>query len=175
MLFSVIFGIFAVIVVLSTAYDLYLFYTESSEYTNQSKKSIVSLLNFSEPSHPLQVAFSLWTNGQKVFKTSSGGDQLSCINGIKALSMMWVIYGHENSNMEGAYNYLDVMDFMKDKKNMYLLNAPVSVDTFFTVAGLLTMYTFLKAHDKGVKFSLPMYYVHRYLRYSWYCLVSTSY
>lgn len=112
----------------------------------------------------MQVAFSLWSNGRKIFKTTSGGDQLSCINGIKALSMAWVIYGHVNSGMEGSANYKDVLGYMKDSKNMYMLNAPVSVDTFFAVAGLLTVYTFLKATDKGVKFDIPMFYVHRYLR-----------
>lgn len=53
---------------------------------------------------------------------------------------------------------------MTIKKDAWLASTPLSVDTFFAVGGLITMYTFLKARDKGISFNIPMYYVHRYLR-----------
>lgn len=48
--------------------------------------------------------------------------------------------------------------------NMFLWNAPLSVDTFLLVGGLVTVYTFLKSKKR---FDLPFfifYYLHRYLR-----------
>jgi peptidoglycan/LPS O-acetylase OafA/YrhL len=42
--------------------------------------------------------------------------------------------------------------------------ASVAVDTFFTISGLLLVYLFMKSNEKGVKFSLPMFYLHRILR-----------
>jgi peptidoglycan/LPS O-acetylase OafA/YrhL len=45
-----------------------------------------------------------------------------------------------------------------------IMAASVAVDTFFTISGLLLVYLFMKSNDKGVKFSLPMFYLHRILR-----------
>lgn len=40
------------------------------------------------------IAFSLLTNGKKIVKIRNRPGQLLCLNGIKAISMMWVILGH---------------------------------------------------------------------------------
>lgn len=53
---------------------------------------------------------------------------------------------------------------MTDKANMWLMSSTLSVDTFFAVGGLVTVYVFLKSQDKGVPFNIPLYYLHRYLR-----------
>lgn len=47
---------------------------------------------------------------------------------------------------------------------MFINGASVSVDSFFVVAGLVTVYTFLRSMAKGVKFNIFMFYIHRYLR-----------
>jgi peptidoglycan/LPS O-acetylase OafA/YrhL len=47
---------------------------------------------------------------------------------------------------------------------MFVAGATVSVDTFLLVGGLVTVYTYLKATSKGVKFNLFLFYLHRYLR-----------
>lgn len=48
---------------------------------------------------------------------------------------------------------------------MFVVGATIAVDTFFVIGGLVTVYTFLKATDKGVKFNIVLYYVHRYMRW----------
>lgn len=48
---------------------------------------------------------------------------------------------------------------------MFVVGATIAVDTFFVIGGLVTVYTFLKATDKGVKFNIVLYYIHRYLRW----------
>ncbi|XP_064214043.1 nose resistant to fluoxetine protein 6-like [Tribolium castaneum] len=119
-----------------------------------------------EPYHELLIAFSFLNNGRKLFRSSKNSDQLLCLNGIKAISMMWVIIGHEYSNAMTAplSNLFSIGDWLNDPANMFMLGATVSVDTFFVVGGLVTVYTFLKSMDKGAKFNVLLFYLHRYLR-----------
>ena len=41
---------------------------------------------------------SLYTNSERIFRTDNGG-KYTCLNGLRALSMMWIIMGH-------TFNYL---------------------------------------------------------------------
>lgn len=52
-----------------------------------------------EPANPLLIAFSVYTNGKKIMKTTSTQDsgQILCFNGVKVISMLWVILGHRYS------------------------------------------------------------------------------
>ncbi|KAJ3644142.1 hypothetical protein Zmor_026814 [Zophobas morio] len=144
----VVLSLFLAAIVASTAFDIFLHYTNK------------------EPPHELFISFSVLTNGRKIFKSTTNPDQLLCLNGIKAISMMWVIIGHEYSNALDAplSNVLDVVEWQQNSANMFIMGATVSVDTFFVVGGLVTVYTFLKSMDKGVKFNIILYYIHRYLR-----------
>ncbi|XP_015839401.1 nose resistant to fluoxetine protein 6-like [Tribolium castaneum] len=143
-----ILAIFLCIVIVSTSYDIALHYFKK------------------EPYHELLIAFSFLFNGRKLFRSSKNSEQLLCLNGIKALSMMWVIVGHDFSNAMSAplSNFFTLADWLNDPANMFIVGATVSVDTFFTVGGLVTVYTFLKSMDKGAKFNVLLFYLHRYLR-----------
>lgn len=79
---------------------------------------------------------------------------------------MWVIFGHvfENYSSYMLENMKDLAEFVTEARNSYIFAAPLAVDTFFAIGGLLTVYSFFKAHEKGVKFNLGLFYVHRYLR-----------
>lgn len=49
---------------------------------------------------------------------------------------------------------------------MAVINATVSVDSFFVMSGMLATYNLLKLLDKTKgKLNLPMLYIHRYIRY----------
>ncbi|RZB40460.1 hypothetical protein BDFB_010301, partial [Asbolus verrucosus] len=54
--------------------------------------------------------------------------------------------------------------FIQDPANMFIVGATVAVDTFFLIGGLVTVYTFLRATEKGIKFNIFLYYIHRYIR-----------
>ena len=44
---------------------------------------------------PVFEGFSAYTNGKKIIKTSSGGGgELGCLNGMRYLSMSWIVLGH---------------------------------------------------------------------------------
>ncbi|KAJ3657597.1 hypothetical protein Zmor_009385 [Zophobas morio] len=144
----VVLGIFLVLVVASTAFDLFLYYTKR------------------ESPHELFIAFSFFSNGKKLLRSTKNPDQLLCLNGIKSISMMWIVIGHSYSGMRNSplSNFAELRKWMQNAANMYMMGATIAVDSFFVAAGLVAVYTFLKSRDKGVKFNIILYYIHRYLR-----------
>ncbi|XP_044763430.1 nose resistant to fluoxetine protein 6-like [Coccinella septempunctata] len=115
-------------------------------------------------------SFSIYTNGKQLLKSSSNEDHLLCINGLRVLNMIWVIVGHVYVNylLAGAIdNWKDAFDWMDDVGNMVIMGATVSVDSFFTIGGLLTVYIYMKSTETDLKESVksvPLMYLHRYLR-----------
>lgn len=54
---------------------------------------------FPETAHPIWLAFSAYTNGKSILKISEDPGQILCFNGIKVLSLFWVIHGHRYAFM----------------------------------------------------------------------------
>ena len=52
------------------------------------------LLVFTEKQELIFSAFSIYTNGLKLLETHSSNDDIDCLYGIRALSIMWIIHGH---------------------------------------------------------------------------------
>jgi peptidoglycan/LPS O-acetylase OafA/YrhL len=136
-----------------------------SEYQYQIKISKLTPLLESCPM--LVKGFSAYTNNMKLFKmTALTPDQLPCLNGLKFLSMMWVVYVHiyrsRKSNSFPNTKYL--IEWTNSLYAMFLLNGTLSVDTFFTIGSALMSYGFMKAKCKNIRFNIFRYYLHRYLR-----------
>ncbi|XP_065155200.1 nose resistant to fluoxetine protein 6-like [Atheta coriaria] len=147
----VVFGIILGIMAVSSLYDTYLRYFE--------KKT----------AHPLLLAFSVVTNGEKLFATTEPGTnagQLECLSGIRSMSMMWVILGHMFGSIAGVAvtKITNIIDFITDGETMYVRGAPVAVDTFFLLAGIVMIYVYLKSTKEKQTFNIFLYYLHRYLR-----------
>ena len=113
------------------------------------------------------LAFSVWTNGRKLLDTSSSSETLSCLHGIRFLSMTWVLLGHQYvfglavpwANTFSVFKIFNSLPFA------VVDNATVSVDSFFFLSGLLVAYIFMRNMERsGGKFNIIMYYVHRYIR-----------
>lgn len=98
--------------------------------------------------------------------TTPTPDQLPCLNGLKCISMIWVVAGHQYSvPMNGSItNTKYLMEWSNSLYSMFLISGTLSVDTFFTIGGALMSYGFMKAKIKKVPFNLFLYYIHRYLR-----------
>ena len=67
-------------------------------------------------------AFSLYRNGKKILDSGSGGSNtITCLHGMRFVSMTWVIYGHQNINLFGdnivAATVMDVSKVVKMSKN----------------------------------------------------------
>ena len=122
------------------------------------------------------VCYSLYSNGQRLLSTKSiGKDHLDCMNGMRFLSMTWVVVGHSFLLPFSAAtrNFKDVLDLFTSGNTFAfeaIANALPSVDSFFLMSGTLTTYIFLKELDKAGNnttrhsVTLAMYYIHRYLR-----------
>ncbi|RUS71521.1 hypothetical protein EGW08_020719 [Elysia chlorotica] len=125
--------------------------------TNTRPSSLVKIL----------VAFSVWTNAEKLLSTKQSAGTLSCVNGLRVMSINWVILGHTlliltivGDNV-GAYS----QKALKRWSFQAIINATFSVDTFFVLSGLLVSYlTLCELRQKAGKLNWVMFYVHRYLR-----------
>ncbi|XP_044739782.1 nose resistant to fluoxetine protein 6-like [Chrysoperla carnea] len=138
----------ACVIFLSTCYDIFLHHTKKN------------------PIHPLTIAFSWLTSFQKLIKINNNPDLLPCLNGIRVLSMFWIIHGHETSTLSSGilFNGKEAEDWRKHVWSLFTVSSTVSVDTFFFLSGLLLMYGFLKSRAKKIPFNIPLFYIHRYLR-----------
>ena len=136
------FGILSVFLVIGTIYDIYGRIT----FTKKTDKT--------EPS-PLLLAFSLLRNFEFLISPNKAGeDRLDCVEGIRALSMTWVVLGHSFAYSE---NFLFVDNKKYTKGDLYeemgmafraVLAGPYSVDTFFFIGATLVSYLLLKDLDR---------------------------
>ena len=113
-------------------------------------------------------AFSLYKTLGTVFSTKQTSAAITCINGIRVLSILWVIISHSYVwvfQYTGADNTLNLLQILKRFSFQVISNGFFSVDSFSLLSGLLGAYLTLRQmkRRKG-KFPFVMYYVHRYLR-----------
>ena len=132
--------------------------------------------------------FSAYSNTVKLFDVNmpKNANHLECLDGIRFLSISWVVLGHTLSNVIQYFSITDVsfvsrvideaniLECLISFSNFQLFNsfwfqavdnAYASVDTFFLMSGCLVTYLMLKELDKvkgNINFLLL--YVHRYLR-----------
>ncbi|XP_055841197.1 nose resistant to fluoxetine protein 6-like [Episyrphus balteatus] len=142
--------ILTVLMILSSAYELYASYYQKKPNT-------------------LLLAFSILTNGKRLFaiSTKKSRNSIDCLIGIRVLSTIWIINHHSYTNMFGSpiINNLDVADWFYSWIFMPFYNGSISVDTFFFMGGLLVAWIGFKELDKtNGKINPIMNIVHRYFR-----------
>ena len=96
-------------------------------------------------------------------------DHLACLDGIRFLSMTWVMLGHWFATFEGQFKVTNMFELLRlTQANGWFQaidNAFVSVDTFFLLSACLVSYLTLKELDKHKgKINVPSFYIHRYFR-----------
>ena len=111
--------------------------------------------------------FSLQKTMNTIFSMETKPGQILCLNGIRVLSINWVVLGHTyifSLSYTGGF-YLG--ELIKRKNFMLVLNGTPSVDSFFALSGFLVTYLLLKQLAKRGGLS-PLqwiaFYLHRYLR-----------
>ncbi|EGT31129.1 hypothetical protein CAEBREN_13283 [Caenorhabditis brenneri] len=115
------------------------------------------------------LTFSLWTNAELLLavKEQKPGfiKSLDCI---RLFSMCWVVTGHSFIFFIFGDTLRPISDFTKKFWNHLILNAFVSVDTFFVLSGIVVAYLFFKTKPTKKMITNPvtwvLFYVHRYLR-----------
>ncbi|KAJ8730602.1 hypothetical protein PYW08_002015 [Mythimna loreyi] len=148
-----IFGVFILLVVLSTGYDI-----RYNVYQQKDPKEINKLL----------ISFSAYTNTRRLVTYTPVPGALECLDGIRALAMMWVIIGHTFGIQIASpimANHVDVFNYMTSIKGVWVTGAPITVDTFFMLSGLLLVYTTAgKLTSMKLLKNLHLFYLNRLLR-----------
>ena len=115
-------------------------------------------------------SFRMLDNASKLFfaRSKDGDKNLEILNGVRFLSMTWVILGHSYFYMmQGALaNPLVLLDLFKMFSFNLVSSAPYAVDIFFWLSGFLGVYILLCSMNKrNSKMDNPlMIYLHKYLR-----------
>ena len=90
--------------------------------------------------------------------------RLNVLNGVRALAMMWVVFGHAYSTI--MVNISNALTLSNQINSWFMLMAEgglFAVDTFFFVGGFLVAYVFVREGSKsGLKY--PLAILNRYLR-----------
>ncbi|XP_027205919.2 nose resistant to fluoxetine protein 6-like isoform X1 [Dermatophagoides pteronyssinus] len=114
--------------------------------------------------------FSPARNCRKLFTTktsSSGNDELSCIHGLRVLTICWIIMGHtlDWNNLNVFRDTFLIKESLSDLTKQPFFRTHFSVETFFYITGLLTSYITL-GYTKGKleNFNSIAFIVLRYLR-----------
>ncbi|KAK3088750.1 hypothetical protein FSP39_023299, partial [Pinctada imbricata] len=115
----------------------------------------------------LFLSFSVYSNGKKILDTSQGAGTLTAINGIRFLSMTWVLLGHSVAFGIGMVGNIGEAfpDYLNRWTFQAISNALISVDSFFVLSGLLVGYLTLRELKKNDgKLNWFLFYFHRFWR-----------
>ncbi|KAL1399318.1 hypothetical protein pipiens_008305 [Culex pipiens pipiens] len=151
----VIFSIIAGLVVASTVYE------------------VVQIL-LKNPITVQYASFSLYRNIRSILHVvprqqdpAKKMDTIECANGIRALSMIWIIvhHVHETSVSYPVSNPQTRLDYLFSFVSSATANSgSLAVDAFLAMGGMLVSITMLKELDKAGKINPLMLYLRRYIR-----------
>jgi len=127
---------------------------------------------------PYFQGFSAYHNIIKICKVDSGpsdGSNLSCINGLKYISITWIVLGHTLAEYTGVLSRFGIFSSSVYAHQVQstgfafvaVWNGLLGVDTFLVIGGCLLAFHTLKELDKAKGGSIrmwAMFYVHRYIR-----------
>ena len=117
------------------------------------------------------LSFSLYKTVPAIMATHQPANAITSINGIRVISMFWVILGHTFiwgitygvvANSKEALTTVPKCFLFQPVPNL-----TYSVDSFFVLSGLLLSYLSIKEMERHQgKFTFILFYVHRLLRLS---------
>ena len=119
----------------------------------------------------LILSFSLYKTVPVILSTKQPSNAITSINGMRVISMCWVILGH-TLVWVGFYNVMkNPLEPIQTIPERFLfqplINAFFAVDNFFILSGLLMSYLSIREIDhRHGKFPIALFYIHRFLRLS---------
>ncbi|CAF1073401.1 unnamed protein product [Adineta steineri] len=139
---------------------------DDNEITTQSETHRTSKILFLAEFSALKSLRRIFTLEQKT--NDDTNDSFLFINGIRVLSLCWIIIGHSLLfNLSYTSNIIDILVSSRTIAFQLILSAHCSVDTFFVLSGFFTAILFIRQVKKEGKLSLRLmylYYIHRYIR-----------
>ena len=112
------------------------------------------------------LCFSFIRNTKKLLSTSTANGPLACLNGLRVISMWWVIQGHTYSFITLILGNTIFAETTLVERFTFqpIINGTFSVDSFFFLSGLLVAYLALKEMREKGKMNWIYYFLHRYWR-----------
>ncbi|XP_050456877.1 nose resistant to fluoxetine protein 6-like isoform X1 [Cataglyphis hispanica] len=149
--YIVILAFIAFLVIASTVYDI------TGLYRNITSKWKV-----------IFTSFSLYTNGKNLLRTDRQREAISCLDGMRFISICWIIYGH-TYYLEAVgvkMNLTQIVRMHHDWNSMLVLNGNIVTDTFFLLSSTLLSYNVLLKKERASNscFDFIGLYIHRYIR-----------
>ncbi|KAK9730277.1 Amiloride-sensitive sodium channel [Popillia japonica] len=112
--------------------------------------------------------FSSYRNAKYIFNYYTDDPlNLRCLDGIRFLSMAYVVFGHSFLMMLFApsVNSLELMEWLLQYSSTIIIGGTVSVDSFFMMAGILVAYYTLDSLTaNNGKFNWFMFMLYRFVR-----------
>ncbi|XP_052213782.1 O-acyltransferase like protein-like isoform X5 [Dreissena polymorpha] len=110
-------------------------------------------------------SFSVFTNMAAIFNSESQPGDITCLYGIRVLSMFWIVLGNTYlyttqsvSDVPVAVDLMDSFDLMKRFTMQAVMSAPYATDTFFVISGCLISYWFLtKDEMRSTKINIKIW------------------
>lgn len=115
----------------------------------------------------VMLAFSFISNFGKLFNTSTASTSLSCLNGIRFLTMAWIILEHSYLLVltQVVSGLIYVRPLLRDFAFQVVVLPSVSVDTFFFLGGFLVCYITTKyVKIRKGNLNIAIYIFHRLWR-----------
>ncbi|CAH2108553.1 unnamed protein product [Euphydryas editha] len=110
-------------------------------------------------------SFSVYSNTRRLLTFTPNANALNCLDGIRSISMMWVIIGHTFQMHTLNSNLSVLLQWLISGDAVWITTGPYTVDSFFLMAGILLTYTTV-GKMTGIQFikRLHLFYLNRLLR-----------
>ncbi|XP_062124809.1 nose resistant to fluoxetine protein 6-like [Drosophila sulfurigaster albostrigata] len=114
--------------------------------------------------------FSARANSRELFRIvqpKSNPNVIDCLYGMRCMSLIWVIFGHQYlfALLAPNINQFRLKWWFEKPYTSFVLHGVFSVDTFFFLSGMLLVVIALRSLEKSNgKLNILMMYLHRYLR-----------
>ncbi|XP_023034684.2 nose resistant to fluoxetine protein 6 [Drosophila willistoni] len=130
---------------------------------------LATVLDYAKVSSKPLMCFSLRQNVPQLVRTSttSSPHVIPCLNGIRCLTIIWIIYGHGYMYLllSPSVNALEVSAWAETPFSMILQSGTISVDTFFLLSGMLLVMSTLRHLERNSgSLNIPLMYLHRIVR-----------
>lgn len=156
------------ILIASTIYEIFMnakkrelkMISHMTDIINIKYLNIYVHFHISEQPKTLLVAFSIYTNGKKLFQIESSQDStsfLTCLSGLRSLAMMFILLGHTFETLQAIprlnANTMKIDgEWFQSYVNAFVGVHPIAVDSFFVIGGLLLTRSMLCQIEKYLIF-----------------------
>lgn len=131
--------------------------------------SVIFNKHFAVKSPTFFLVFSVRANLQRLLEmTQKSPDHLSCLDGLKVLSLIWVVYSHQNAILlqTPLTNYHYMLRCFSTMQAKIAHNGTFAIDTTLVISGTLISYYFVMSSDIAKKnpINILLYCSRRYFQ-----------